>query len=331
MSTFPVLDSILSPQPIAQFIRDKYGLSASTHARVLRTGINHSYFISDQGKKYVFRVYSYQWRTENEILEEITFLNLLAENHISVSYPLPDISGTFIQTIEAPEGLRYAALFSYAEGDKIRNLTDAHCYSIGSLIAQIHKLSANRTVNRITYDAHTLTRLPYQYAKEHFNEALPEMKYIKLAGDYAASVLDQLTPEQLRYGTVHLDIWYDNMNIAPDGKITLFDFDFCGNGWLLLDVAYTITQLFHTEPDKEKFKAKQESFFSGYKAVTPMDSAEKQLLPVAGLAIWIFYLGVQSQRFNNWSNIFLTKNYLKHYTGLLKSWLAYHEITIDEL
>jgi hypothetical protein len=40
--------------------------------------------------------------------------------------------------------------------------------------------------------------------------------------------------------------------------------------------------------------------------------------------VWLFYQGEQVRRFD-WSNIFLSVNYLKTYTGKMQAWLAYHE------
>jgi Ser/Thr protein kinase RdoA (MazF antagonist) len=330
MAIFPVLDSIVSPYALALFVQKKYKFSANTKCKILKTGINHSYLVSDNANNYVLRVYSYKWRTENEILEEIKLLNLLRENHISISYPLLDSAGNYIQKIDAPEGLRYAVLFTFAEGDKIRNLTEENCRKIGLLMAKFHKLSVNRTIDRIDYNAKTLTQLPYQYALEHFPENMEEMQFVKAAGEYVTLVFQQADTKRLRHGIVHLDMWYDNMNIDENSKITVFDFDFCGNGWLLLDIAYFIMQLFHTEPDKDKFKIKLQSFYNGYEEVTSISDEEKKLFPIAGLAIWIFYLGVQSRRFDNWSNFFLTKNYLKHFIGIVKSWLNYNEVAIED-
>ena len=329
MATFPVLGSILSPEPLANFIRKKYNISRNATGSVLRTGINHTYLVSDEGKKQVFRVYSYAWRTRAEIHEEVTLLNFLKENDVPVSYPLPDTVGGYIQEINAPEGLRYGVLFSYAAGDKIRILTENHCYRIGQLMAQFHTLSADKTLDRIEYNAKSLTQLPYQYMKKLFPEPSEEMQFIKRASEHVASVFQQPDAPALRYGVVHLDMWYDNMNIDADSTITVFDFDFCGNGWLLLDIAYWVMQLFHIEPDKETFRSKLASFYRGYEEMAPINEKEKELLPTAGLAIWLFYLGVQSQRFDNWSNIFLTKNYLTHYLGMAKSWLTYHEVKVS--
>jgi Ser/Thr protein kinase RdoA (MazF antagonist) len=84
-------------------------------------------------------------------------------------------------------------------------------------------------------------------------------------------------------------------------------------------------QLFHIEPDKQEYIAKRDSFFEGYETIIKITEEEKRLLPYSGLGIWIFYLGVQSQRFDNWSNIFLSENYLKRFIGMAKEWLNYNE------
>ena len=328
MTTFPVLDSILSIQHIAQFVEDHYPIN-DAKAKILRTGINHTYLITSEEGKFVFRVYSYEWRSRTEILEELRLINLLKEEGISVSYPILDKQEQYIQKINAPEGLRYGVLFSFAEGKKIRNLTEDHSYRIGELMSQIHGVTADQTVDRVTYNAKSLTNTPYERALEHFSASLPEMQFIKRAGEEIKSLFAKFDSSKLWSGVVHLDMWYDNMNIDESSNVTLFDFDFCGNGWLLLDVAYTVMQIFHTEPDKEKFEAKLQCFYAGYEKITPLSQEEKELLPMAGLSIWVFYLGVQSQRYDNWSNIFFSENYLKNYIGMIKSWLAYNKIDVS--
>jgi Ser/Thr protein kinase RdoA (MazF antagonist) len=108
--------------------------------------------------------------------------------------------------------------------------------------------------------------------------------------------------------------------------LTFFDFDFCGNGFLHHDVAYFIMQLYHHEPDKDLYAKKRAAFFDGYESVSQLSDEEKRLLPYSGLSIWIFYLGVQAQRFDNWSNLFLSENYLTHFMGMAKAWLNYNDI-----
>jgi Ser/Thr protein kinase RdoA (MazF antagonist) len=328
MTPFPVIDSTLSAPHLAIFLQEKYSFGEGTTCRIFRTGINHTYMITEQETRYVFRVYSYQWRTETEIAEELRLLDLLREKGVSVSYPIADTNKNYIQQILAPEGLRYGVLFSFAEGQKIRNLNETTCESIGALMARMHLATLDMGLGRVHYTVPTLAQLPYQYAQKYYADSLAEMQFVKKAGGYLAAFFAQADSSQLRKGVVHLDLWYDNMNIAGDRDITLFDFDFCGNGWLMLDVAYFMVQLFNTEPDKKLYEVKRTAFYRGYESITTLSEEERRLLPHAGLAIWLFYLGVQARRFDNWSNIFLTENYLKHFIGLIVNWLEYNKIDL---
>lgn len=329
MNVIPVINSTLSAKHLAKFIAEQYGLSSAISCKLFRTGINHSYIVTDEDKKFVFRVYSYNWRSQVEIAEEIRLLNLLKGHAISVSYPIRDLTDNYIQELQAPEGVRYGVLFSFAEGKKVRDFSARTSHTIGTLMAHIHKITQNQTLQRITYSPHTLTQLPYVLASAHFPASNEEMFFVKQAGEFITTAFEKIDKKSFRWGGVHLDIWYDNMSIKEDGEVTLFDFDFCGNGYLLYDIAYFIMQLYHTEPDKQKYQLKLDSFFSGYQTISAITQEERRWLPLAGLAIWIFYLGVQSQRFDNWSNIFLSENYLQRYVSMVKEWLRYNKIEIN--
>lgn len=325
MNTFPAISSIVAPELLGEYIESQYGLS-NLSCEVFRTGINHTYRIQCDEARYMFRLYCHNWRSEKEIEEELRFIGTLKANNISISYPIADASGRYIQQVIAPEGLRYGVLFSFAEGEKIRQLTEQDCYQMGVTLAQIHKASLNLKLERVDYNIDTLVKQPYHYALKYFSADLPDMQFIVKAQSYLQDTFAQVG--DIRHGAVHLDYWYDNMSIADGSNITLFDFDFCGNGWQVLDVAYCSMQLFNIEVDKNSYEQKLASLYKGYESITPISKEERELIPAAALAIWIFYLGVQSQRFNDWSNIFLTKNYLKHYIGLVKSWCSYHNITL---
>lgn len=325
MNPFPVTTSTLSGNALGKFVIDQYGIGLDSTCNLLRTGINHTYLIADNDLKFVLRVYSCGWRSKQEISEEIKLLASLKEKNVSVSYALPDKSGEFVQEINAPEGIRYAVLFSYAEGGKVRFMDTTTCASVGSLMANIHNLTANKKIERVLYDRKSLLESPYQHAKNFFSEKLPELEFIKETCDHVRKSFEQADPKHIQTGIVHLDIWYDNMSITGKKEVILFDFDFCGNGILILDVAYFCKQLFHIEADKYEYEQKVSSFLKGYGGVRPLSEDELKLIPYAGAAVWIFYLGVQCQRFD-WSNIFLTENYLKMYVGRMRSWLEYYKV-----
>ncbi|RZJ69597.1 phosphotransferase [Flavobacterium sp.] len=333
MKTYPKITattSTLSESDLEKFAIEKYGLNETSRCKLFRTGINHTYMISDGAKKFVLRVYFKDWKTELEISEEIRLLDLLNENGINVSHAVPDSDGNYIQKLNAPEGLRHAVLFTFGEGDKIRFLNEETCFTIGSVMAKMHKVTSGESLERLAFDEHSLLHSAYKTSTSIFSDALPEVKYLKqtisrISGSFASrKFLD--CPS----GIVHLDIWYDNMSIRNDREITLFDFDNCGNGKLILDVAYFCKQLFHIESDKEIYNQKVAAFLDAYRSQRSLSDAELAFLPECGAAIFIYYLGMQASRFD-WSNIFMSENYLKMYIGRIRAWLDYHQDKVSNV
>ncbi len=324
MTTFPVTASTLSETELGNFIQEKYDLSENFDCKLFRTGVNHTYFLFDTKTKFVVRVYCHQWRTKSEIQEELELLNLLKTHNLSISFPIPDKEGKFIQEINAPEGLRYVVVFTFAEGEKMRFMTNETCSAIGSLMADIHNITATKKIDRINYDSNVLLNKSYDYIKPYFSEDLEEMKYLKEISTKISNNFQKVNLSDNQKGIVHLDIWYDNLSVNNENGITIFDFDNCGNGWLILDIGYFCKQLFFIESDKQIYESKVESFLNGYRKKRNLSENELKLIPDAGASIFVFYLGVQAQRFD-WSNIFFTENYLKMFVGRIKNWMDYYE------
>jgi len=317
MTAFSVISSILSPTDIATFIREKYSLKPGTTCKLLKTGINHTYRIDSGSEIFIFRIYSYNWRTREEIMEELNLLKFLKQNNISVSYPIADSTENFIQTINAPEGWRFAVLFSYATGHKIHSYsTEAH-FEIGKLMAQIHSLTKGLEQKRITYTPDILINQPFEYIRQFLSDETEEMQFLIATKPVLEEKLLNANDHLLRKGIVHLDIWFDNLNISDKNEITLFDFDFCGNGWLCLDIAYYILQLHSIEKVEIDRAEKMEAFYNGYETVEKITDEEKKLIPILGVCLYYFYLGVQCRRFDNWSNTFLNDVYLKRFITVL--------------
>lgn len=325
MTTFPVIASTLSEKDLGNFIIEKYNLNNNFECKLFRTGVNHTYFISDSNTKYVARVYSHNWRSKTEIKEELELLKILKNNNLSISFPIADKNDELIQEVYAPEGIRYVVLFSFANGEKKRFMTNENCFAIGSLIAKIHNITANKKIDRVNYDSEILLKKSYNYLKPFFTEDLSEMKFLKEIGEKISKTFQESNLVDNQKGIVHLDIWYDNFSINAENEITIFDFDNCGNGLLILDVGYFCKQLFFIEQDKNQYELKMKSFLEGYKEFRELSDKEINLIPETGASIFIFYLGVQAQRFD-WSNIFLTENYLKMFVGRIKDWVDYYKI-----
>jgi Ser/Thr protein kinase RdoA (MazF antagonist) len=317
MQPFPVVCSTLSATHLATFLQQQYRLGASVTCRLLRAAINHAYLVMAGTEQYVFRVYSLNWRTGIEIAEEIRLLQLLKENNIPVAYAIPDLQGNYMQQIPAPEGMRLGVLFSYAKGEKQLNIPDVLHYKIGEIMARMHQVTQSLTIQRVQYDSRILLIDSFELMKQYISINTEEMQFMQRAQRYLLRQYLNAPSHLLRKGVVHLDIWFDNMNIHNNEDVTIFDFDFCGNGWLLHDIAYYMLQLYNTEREEEVYKRKLEQFVRGYESITPIPAAEMQLIPAASISIYFFYLGVQCKRFENWTNTFLNETYLKRYINLV--------------
>ncbi|KAA6437047.1 phosphotransferase [Dyadobacter flavalbus] len=326
MAHFPVTNSNLSAEHLGLFIQTKYALGKNTRCRLIRAGINDTYLVNDDLQQFVFRVYSAGWRTRIEIEEELNLLNLLRVNQISVSYPVADHADNFIQILNAPEGDRFAVLFSYAKGEKLHDVPAETHYKIGQLIGRFHEITLNRTLKRVHYTPEIVLVDALKKLELFLPPETAEMQFMKSMQKYLLHEFSKVNGDTIRNGIVHLDIWFDNLNVTDKNEITIFDFDFCGNGWLCFDIAYYVMQLHNIEKYEAKdYTPKIENFFSGYESVTKISTNEKALVPVLGLSLYFFYLGVQCERFENYSNVFLNENYLKRFiNGLVK---RYYEIT----
>jgi Ser/Thr protein kinase RdoA (MazF antagonist) len=329
---FPVINSTLSPDGLGQLIKRKYGLSDKTECRIFRLAMNHLYIVHDGENKYVFRVYTHNWRTKLDIEEELRLLTLLKEAGGMVGYVS---KGSAIKEeqrrkeFEAPEGMRFGVLFSYAKGTKTAKFSHQTSFLIGQALAKVHQSTESLELMRISYNAQNLLKNPVLRTKEFYSNNIAETEFLETLSAFLTPKLEHIDTQNMRYGTVHLDVWFDNLHIDDEKEITFFDFDFCGNGYLCFDISYFLFQLFATHVNEDEYQLKADSFIKGYETITKISNEEKKFLPYACLAIMTYYISVQCDRFDYWTNIFLNEDHLKRMVGNLKRWIAYNKIEIE--
>ncbi|HFK5505638.1 phosphotransferase [Elizabethkingia anophelis] len=326
---FPAINSTLSPNELGKLIQQKYGLSDKTECSIFRIAMNHLYIVYDGENKYVFRVYTHNWRTKLEIEEELRLLLHLKETDGQVAFPLADQSNQYIQEIEAPEGKRFGVLFSYAKGTKTARFSPQTSFLIGQALAKVHQSTENFELTRISYNTQNLLDNPILRIKKFFNKNNSEVIFLEKLSAFLTLKIQNIDKPKMRYGSVHLDVWFDNLHIDNEKEITFFDFDFCGNGYLCFDISYFLFQLLATNLNEAEYQEKAESFLKGYETVTVIGSEEKRFLPYACLAIMVYYISVQCDRFEYWTNIFVNEDHLKRMVGNLKRWISYNKIEVE--
>lgn len=328
LKEFPVINSTLAETALGEYIQKKYILTESASCKLFRAAMNHLYIITDGGVKYVFRVYTHNWRTKPEINEELRLLNHLKADNKPIAFPIADRFNELIQEFDAPEGKRFGVLFSYAKGVKTAKFSAEASYYIGRALAKVHGSTINFPLDRIHYKPHNLLDESLHSIKQFFGKTTDEICFLESVADLLRVEFDGTDKSKVRYGVVHLDVWFDNLHISDENEITFFDFDFCGNGELYLDISYFLFQLLATNLDENAYRDKAESFLQGYNSVVEISKEERRMLPYGCLAIMIYYIGVQCDRFNYWTNIFVNEDHLKRMVGNLKRWMNFNNIGI---
>jgi Ser/Thr protein kinase RdoA (MazF antagonist) len=320
-----VVTSVIAPDSLNEYLAGTYPALVSCHCQLLKTGINHTYKVVGEDTTYIFRIYCYAWRTEEAIQAEIDWLLKLHSHQLPVATPIADKSGRYIQYITAPEGKRFGVLFTLAPGEKLQQYAPEMHEQAGILLANIHQLGRSGLLNRPYYQPEALLDQGLRKIMDFLPHTAQELQYLQKLKAFLLNQFNDAAFQNLETGIVHMDMWFDNLNISHDGKITLFDFDFCGNGWLAFDIAYYQLQLFNTEKTEQDRKKKQLAFREGYQSVRPFPVLSDTQWAALSLSMYYFYLGIQCSRFHDWSASFLNETYLKRYIEVfVKGYQAAH-------
>lgn len=196
-------------------------------------------------------------------------------------------------------------------------------------MAKTYHLTVNKKIDRKNDDADYLVHWTYLKAAQFFSKSLNERKYFEEANAVISTTFKNAASSDLRHDMVHLDLWHENMKVTNDTELTFFDFGNFGNGRLFLDISYSLMLIFRNELDKAFFEKKRASFYQGYESITPILREEKRLIPYGGLAIWLHYTGVHLERFNDFSNHFISEKFVKYWLHTFNQWIEFNQIKIN--
>lgn len=326
MNIFPAQYSTLSSVALRDHIEKYYRLSDVT-CRLLIRNVSDTYIIECGTGKYIFKIYRDAHRKYGEIMGEIELLNILAENGASVSYPVADVKGKQYRQFNAAEGTRYGVLFSYAPGEVVYNLNDEQLNTLGREMAVIHNITVGLELKneRKHYDINTTIVEPLKTIQPAFANLPDEYTYLSDTALKVVEKLDGFDLSRFSYGYCHYDFLPKNFHFASDEKLTFFDFDFAGEGYLANDIASFYIHYFLEVNYKKMTKQEADRcfnfFIESYRKVRPLSDEEIKAIPYLGFAFWVFYLGFQYENFDDWSNLFFGDRFLKDRVALIKNWI----------
>ncbi|MCB9419362.1 MAG: phosphotransferase [Ardenticatenaceae bacterium] len=284
MTQIRVARSFIDSDALAEVITNEYDLgpvSCQLFSKMVRTQDNDHYLVrTADNTRYVARIYQLGTplgREESDYLYELDWLNFLKANDVSVSYPLARRDGRFLGSVDAPEGLRYYALFSFAPG-QVMSLDNAEqLYQCGAAIARIHVVSnqykspyQRQPMNLEYLVDKSVERIKRLWDKSRKDDLDLVITSAQEAKEEMLALLhnEEETPDS--WGPIGGDFHNASVRFDKNGIPTFFNFDLCGPGWRAYDIAAFLlnTNLMHRSEEQS------EAFFAGYYSERPLSRNE---------------------------------------------------------
>lgn len=225
------------------------------------------------GRRAALRLHRPGYQQTAAIASELWWMAQLAEAGFRVPRPVPTEAGRMLH--EGP-GARAASVLEWLDGVPIgaggtalegtpEDIAALHA-ELGGLVAGLHSvtdsLALPRWFTRPRWDGPALLGDAPFWGPFWENPALTEdeVRLLQAARHSAERALAGLVERGADIGLIHADLLRENIMQRPDGSLALIDFDDCGTGFRLYDLATALVQSVG-EPD---LPARAEALLGGY-------------------------------------------------------------------
>ena len=283
-----------------------WDIDGNSPLALLKLRENGVYSVFDQAtaRKYVVRVHRAGYHSDAELRSEWQWMGSLREYGVLTPALRRSSNNRMFEIVEAtgvPEP-RQVDIVDWIEGKQLGSLEAGlegtaneireQFMTLGSIMARMHNHVEHwrepAGFTRHAWDIDGLT------GDQPFWGRFWELPALSASQkDRMLEVRDKLRTELTamgtapdRYGLIHADLVYENILTDEDG-VRVIDFDDCGYGWYLFDLATSIFFLQGTE----HFNLAQEALITGYRKNRPLTDEHLSWLPTIFMARATTYLG----------------------------------------
>ena len=248
----------------------------------IAAGVENSNFaLTTEKERYILTLYESRVRAD-DLPYFMALMTHLADGGIACPRPIRRRDGAHISRVAK----RDAAIISFLEGVSVKTPSPAHCRAVGVGLAQLHIAGATFTQQR----ANDLSLNGWQqlYADMAARAAhlMPQLT------EEAAAALDQLAanwPHDLPRGTIHADLFPDNVFFDGAALSGMIDFYFACTDFLAYDLAITLNAwCFETDNGFNITKAR--ALLAGYQSRRALTPAEREALPILAMGAAMRFL-----------------------------------------
>ncbi len=263
----------------------RWNITPEASLKLLSYSENATFLVSDEGQKWVLRVNRPDYHTENGIRSELAWMKALREETgLETPLAIEGLDGDVLQFIDEPKTntLRTMALFHFIEGKHPESEDLVAAFNqLGAMTAKLHvhakQWKRPEYFERLHWDLDGAFGLKPNWGhwKTGFAANIQGIEIVEKAAAHMEKRLHRYGQSNDRYGLIHSDFRTANL-FVHEGKTKILDFDDCGFGWYLYDLASSMTFLELHEQRDEIIH----SWLDGYLEVAPLSEADLAEIPV---------------------------------------------------
>lgn len=250
----------------------RYPIGAVVACKGIAEGVENSNFLLHaESGSYILTLYEKRVKRE-DLPFFLGLMEHLARRGIACPTPIKNRDGEALGELCG----RPAAVISFLDGMWPRRPTARHCQLLGAALAGMHLAGADFAMRRPNDLAVTGWRRLFEACRPRSHEVMPGLAE-ELGQDLAE--LEARWPADLATGTIHADLFPDNVFFLGDRLSGIIDFYFACTDFFAYDLAVCINA-WCFEADGAFNTTKARLMLAAYAKVRPVPPAEYAALPL---------------------------------------------------
>ncbi|MFB6469111.1 phosphotransferase enzyme family protein [Cytobacillus sp. Hz8] len=279
--------SIKMYDEVAKISLSYYPCSPGSSVSMINYSENTTYRMDDpeNHESYILRVSRPGYQTKKALESELNWMKAIQEtSDVIVPYPIYGKNGQYLQEVKINHSTYHCVMFSFLTGETPDEQNEEEMIryfeQLGVITAKLHLHTqgwqGGDEFHRPVWDFETMLGKNPKWGR--WQDGLGITPYhLQLFSKVSKTILKRLTQfgkSPKRFGLIHADLRLANVIVEKE-KIKVIDFDDCGYGWYLYDLATALNFIEEREIVPELIL----SWLAGYKKIRPLTPEEETEIP----------------------------------------------------